>query len=252
MIDGLNVLALITARGASKGLARKNLRRVSGRSLIERAIDCGRAARSVDRVVVSTDNAEIMQAAVLAGGDVPFVRPPHLADDAARSVDVIRDALVTLPERYDLVVLLQPTSPLRSADDVDAAVALCLERHAPACVSVVPAGKPPAWMYELGAGQTLRSLLPDMAATSRRQDLPASYAINGAVYVARCDWILTHESFIGPETVGYVMPQERSIDIDCELDLVLAEAVEGWLRGEAKRSDGDAASSDQGAVRSAS
>jgi N-acylneuraminate cytidylyltransferase len=252
MIEGLHVLALITARGGSKGLARKNLRRVGGRSLIERAIDCGRAAKCVDRVVVSTDDAEIMQAAVLAGGDLPFVRPPHLADDAARSVDVVRHALATLPEPYDLVVLLQPTSPLRSAADVDAAVALCLQRQAPACVSVVQAGKPLAWMFELGSGQTLRPLLPDMAATSRRQDLPASYAINGAVYVARCDWILTHESFIGPETVAYVMPAERSIDIDCELDLVLAEVVDGWLRGEAERSDGDAVDADQGVIQSVS
>jgi N-acylneuraminate cytidylyltransferase len=252
MIEGLKVLALVPARGGSKGLSRKNLRRVGGRSLIERAIDCGHAAKCVDRVVVSSDDAEIVQAALLAGGEVPFVRPARLADDATRSIDVIRHALATLPERYDFVVLLQPTSPLRSAADVDAAVALCLERGAPACVSVVPAAKPPAWMYELGTGETLHPVLPDMAVAPRRQDLPVSYAVNGAVYVARCDWIRSHESFIGPETVAYIMPPERSIDIDTELDLVVAEAVDSWLRGQADRGNETSAEWDGETARSAS
>ena len=109
MIDGLSVLALVTARGGSAGLSRKNLREVGGRSLVARAVQAGQRAETVDRVVLSSDDPEIIQAALLAGCDVPFVRPAELAGDEARSIDVVRHALQALPERYDLLVLLQPT-----------------------------------------------------------------------------------------------------------------------------------------------
>jgi N-acylneuraminate cytidylyltransferase len=167
----------------------------------------------------------------MAGCEVPFVRPAELATGEARSIDVVRHALEVLPETYDLLVLLQPTSPLRLAADIDAAVRLCVESGAPACVSLTPADKPPQWMHALSEHQTLQPVLPDYDQASRRQGLPPAYAINGAVYVARTDWIRGQENFVGPETVGYIMPRERSIDIDEELDLVLAEALESWSRG---------------------
>ncbi len=231
MIDGLSVLALVTARGGSVGLPGKNLLQVGGRSLLARAIAAGQGAASVDRVVLSSDNPEIIQAALMAGCEVPFVRPAELAIGEARSIDVVRHALALLPETYDLLVLLQPTSPLRLAADIDAAVRLCVARGAPACVSLTPADKPPHWMHALSEHQTLQPVLPDHDRASRRQDLPPAYAVNGAVYVARTDWIAEHDSFVGPETVGYVMPRERSIDIDDALDLMLAEAIEAWSRG---------------------
>jgi N-acylneuraminate cytidylyltransferase len=232
MIDGLSVLALVTARGGSTGLPRKNLRTVGGRSLVARAVQTGQQALTVDRVVLSSDDPEIIQAALLAGCEVPFVRPAALATAGARSIDVVRHALETLPERYDLLVLLQPTSPLRSAEDVDAAVRLCVERRAPACVSVCPADKPPYWMHGLDKRSRLRPILPEYRQAARRQDLPPAYAINGAVYVARSDWIMVLDSFVGPDTLGYVMPRERSIDIDDELDLAIAEALEARLEGD--------------------
>lgn len=233
MIDGLSVLALVPARGGSKGLPGKNLREVRGRSLLERTVAVGHEATAVDRVILSSDDPEIIQAAVSMGCEVPFIRPAELATDAARSIDVVRHALTMLPERYDLVVLLQPTSPLRRADDVDAAVELCVCRDAPACVSVTSADKTPFWMYRLDDRQGLAPILSNYGNVSRRQDLPPAYAINGAVYVARRDWIMTHDSFTGPSTVGYVMPKERSIDIDDEMDLVLVEVLEAWSeRGE--------------------
>lgn len=231
MIEDLSVLALVTARGGSVGLPGKNLLQVGGRSLVARAIAAGQGAASVDRVVLSSDDPEIIQAALMAGCEVPFVRPAELATGAARSIDVVRHALEVLPETYDLLVLLQPTSPLRLAEDIDAAVRLCVESGAPACVSLTPADKPPQWMHALSARQTLRPILPEYGQVSRRQDLPPAYAVNGAVYVARTDWIREQESFVTPETVGYVMPRERSIDIDEELDLMLAEAIESWSRG---------------------
>jgi len=227
MINGLSVLAVVTARGGSAGLPRKNLREVGGKSLLVRAIETGQRAATVDRVVLSSDDAEIIQVAILAGCDVPFVRPAALAGDQARSIDVVRHALKVLPEGYDLVVLLQPTSPLRSAGDVEAALELCVRRGAPACVSVCAADKPPFWMHGLDERLRLQPILPEHQGTARRQDLPPAFAVNGAVYVARTDWIRTQESFVTPETIGFVMPRARSIDIDDELDLIVAEALAG-------------------------
>lgn len=232
MIGDLTVLALVTARGGSQGLAHKNLREVGGRSLLIRAIESGQWAETVDRVVLSSDDPEIIRAALLAGCDVPFVRPPELATAEARSIDVVHHALETLPERYDLIVLLQPTSPLRLPEDVDEAVELCLSANAPACVSLTSPDKSPYWMYSLSERRTLQPVLPGYDRVSLRQGLPDAYAINGAVYVARSDWIMTQDSFMAPDTVGYLMPRERSIDVDDEYDLMLAEAVEAWLMSE--------------------
>ncbi len=231
MIEGLSVLGLITARGGSQGLPGKNLREINGRSLLARAIQAGREATSLDRLILSTDDPAIIQAALLAGCDVPFVRPASLSGPAASSIDVVRHALTALPERYDLVVLLQPTSPLRRAEDIDGAVRLCAEQGAPACLSVCRADKPPYWMVRRDAAGRLEPILPELAYTPRRQELPEAFAVNGAVYVARCDWILRNDAFLSPNTLGYVMPKERSLDVDEELDLVVAAAVERWVEG---------------------
>lgn len=213
MIEGLSVLALITARGGSKGLPGKNIRPVHGRPLIQFTIDAARRSAAVDRVVLSSDDDAIMQAARDGGCEVPFRRPPQLAGDEAKSIDVVLHALDALPP-LDLVVLLQPTSPQRSADDIDAACKLLVERNAPACVSVTLAEQSPYWMYWLDDSQRLQALLPSPPHASRRQDLPPVYVLNGALYVARCDWLRRSGSFVTAETVAYPMPRERSIDID--------------------------------------
>jgi N-acylneuraminate cytidylyltransferase len=235
MIDGRSVLALVTARGGSTGLPRKNLKEVGGKTLIARAVEVGQRAASVDRVVLSSDDPEIIQAAILAGCEVPFLRPAGLASDEARSIDVVRHALEMLPEGHDLVVLLQPTSPLRSAEDIEAALELCVRHAAPACVSVCAADKPPFWMHGLDERLRLRPILPGYGEASRRQDLPQAFAVNGAVYVARTDWIRAQDSFVGPETIGYVMPRERSIDIDDELDLIIADALARRLEDDTQK-----------------
>lgn len=230
MIGDLSVLGLITARGGSLGVPRKNLREVGGRSLIRRAVESGLTAQCLDRVVLSSDDPEIIQAALLAGCDVPFVRPTELSTAEATTMAAVRHALETLEERYDLLVLLQPTSPFRSAEDIDRSVAHCIRSGAPACVSVTPPDKSPYWSYALDETGRMVPVIAGPVAT-RRQDLPQSYAVNGAVYVARCDWLADQDEFVQPETVGYVMPKERSIDIDDELDLVIAEAI--WQHSQA-------------------
>jgi N-acylneuraminate cytidylyltransferase len=132
-------------------------------------------------------------------------------------------ALRELPEQYDYVVLLQPTSPLRSAEDIDACIDICNCPNVPSCVSLVEPDKHPYWMYSLDAEHKLSPLFPAMSSSSRRQELPPLYSLNGAVYVAKVDWLLMSETFIDRETAGYVMPRERSIDVDSEADLLMAE-----------------------------
>jgi CMP-N,N'-diacetyllegionaminic acid synthase len=229
MTKPLKTLGLITARGGSKGVPKKNLRSLNGRTLIERTVTAAREAAFLNRVVLSSEDAEIIAAAITLGCEVPFIRPGHLSTDAAKSIDVVRHALVTLDEVFDLIVVLQPTSPLRAPEDIDGAVRLCIESGAPACVSVVDAEKPPYWIYTLDSASRLGTVLPDGANRTRRQDLPETFAINGAVYVARSEWIMNSDSFVGPDTVGYVMPKERSVDIDSEIDLVVAEAMERYI-----------------------
>lgn len=231
MINGHSVLVLITARGGSKGLRRKNLREVAGRSLLARAVDAARQAETVDRVVLSSEDPEIIAAAIASGCDAPFVRPVELATDEATSMDVVHHALATLQERYDYLVLLQPTSPLRIAADIDGAVELCFSAGAPACVSVSEPDKAPHWAYVRDGRGRLSPLIAEGPQYTRRQDLPATLMLNGAVYVARCDWIIRRPEFTSADTVGYVMPKARAVDVDDELDLVVADALAREIEG---------------------
>lgn len=217
---GSRVLALITARGGSKGLPRKNILLAAGKPLVAWTIDAAISAECVERVVLSSDDHEIMDAARSAGCDVPFCRPAHLATDVATSIDVVLHALDQLPG-FEYVVLLQPTSPLRTAEDIDAAFGLMIESGAPSCVSVCDVDQSPYWMYKVAAGNKLERLLSGMDRVTRRQDLPPIYILNGAIYIANIDWLRVNKSFVGVETVAYLMPKERSLDIDTAQDFEL-------------------------------
>lgn len=137
-------------------------------------------------------------------------------------MDVVLDA-ITHCNGYAWTVLLQPTSPLRQAQDIDKAIQQCIHLDAPACVSVCEVRDNPHWMYRLSKEQHLQALFAEQPA--RRQDLPTYYALNGAIYVARTSWLLQHGNFLSPDTVAYVMPLERSIDIDTALDFHMVEAI---------------------------
>lgn len=219
------ILGLIPARGGSKGVPRKNIRMLAGKPLIAWTIEAALASDALDRVVVSSEDREILDTARKWGADTPFVRPAELAQDATPGAAPVLHALETLPERYDFVVLLQPTSPLRDSADIDAAIRLCRETGAPACVGVVEPDKSPYWMFTRDNGGRLSPLIPREKLPARRQDLPVTYSVNGAVYVASVPWFLREKAFFSPETVGYVMPRERSLDIDDELDFAVAEMV---------------------------
>lgn len=211
------VLALITARGGSKGLPRKNILLAGGKPLVAWTVKAALAAESISRVVLSSDDDEIMVAALAAGCEVPFRRPAELANDQASSMDVVLHALSQLPG-YDYLVLLQPTSPLRTSFDIDEAFRKMRIHHAPACVAVTKVDQSPYWMYRLTDDDRLHNVLEALPKINRRQDLPSIYALNGSIYIAKIDWLLKTKSFLSPETVAYVMPKERSLDIDDAAD----------------------------------
>lgn len=215
----MKVLALIPARGGSKGLPRKNILAANGRPLIAWTIQAAIDADCIDRVVLSSDDDEICAVAGEYGCDVPFKRPSALATDEASSIDVVMHALREL-RGYDYIIVLQPTSPLRTSADINAAFNLMLDSDAPACVSICLADETPYWMYRLDAAGRMQALLELPAGITRRQDLPASYSLNGAIYIAKTDWLIKRKSFISSETVGYVMPKSRSLDIDTREDFM--------------------------------
>lgn len=222
MINGKSVLAVIPARGGSKGVPRKNIRQVAGRPLIAWTIEAAKRSSYIDRLVLSTDDPEIIEVAKAWGCEVPFVRPAELAQDHTPGIEPVLHALDTL-SGYHYVVLLQPTSPLRTTLDIDRCISLCDERNAHACVSVTEPRHHPHWMFTLDATQCLHPLVEQRA--SRRQDLPELFALNGAVYVAIPANLRLSRSFIGENTVAYLMPAVRSIDIDSEDDMRLADCL---------------------------
>lgn len=214
------VLALIPARGGSKGLPRKNVLVAGGRPLIGWTVAAAQSSAAVGHTILSSDDDEIMAAARASGCSVPFRRPAELASDTASTMDVVFHALDQFPQ-YEYLVLLQPTSPLRSAADIDAAFALMQQQRAPSCVSVCEVEQSPYWMYRVGVDERLSAVLQAPEGVSRRQDLPPVYTLNGAIYIARTDWLRRTRSFVGADTVGYRMPRERSIDIDTAQDFEL-------------------------------
>ena len=225
LYKNLRFLAIIPARGGSKGVPRKNIRFLAGKPLIAWTMEEAKRSRYLDRCIVSTEDEEIKKVAEEYGGEVPFLRPPELAQDGTASIDVVLDVLHRLPG-YDFVVLLQPTSPLRTAEDIDGAIAFCLDHGAESCVSVAEAEHSPYWMYTLDAGGRMQHL-PGMAKEDgyQRQRLPKVYRLNGAVYVKQVDALRERQAFIDGNTIGYAMSQNRSYDIDTMEDFEIAEMV---------------------------
>lgn len=215
MYKGKKLLGLIPARGGSKGIPRKNVIDVGGKPLIGWTIDAAKESELLDRVVLSSDDDEIIQVATVLGCEAPFKRASELSGDTATSLDVVADCLRRIPG-YDYVVLLQPTSPLRSSGDIDSAIRACLDSDAPACVSVCEVEDSPYWMYTL---QQERLMPVIDSKFSRRQELPQVYMLNGAIYVADTHWFLAGLSFISERTIAYRMPRSRSIDIDVAGDI---------------------------------
>ena len=200
---------------------------LGGVPLIVHSIRAALAASSITRTVVSTDSAAIAAVASRAGAEVPFRRPAKLATDSATTADVVIHAIKTLEQNSpvpDIIVVLQPTSPLRVAADIDGAVELLHSTGAPSIVSISEVDHPVDWLFRLGARGRLTPLVISPPAT-RRQEAKKAYRLNGAVYVIRREALRRWRALRGPRTLGYPMPRERSTDIDEPFDLLITEAT---------------------------
>ncbi|MBI5162525.1 MAG: acylneuraminate cytidylyltransferase family protein [Magnetospirillum sp.] len=225
MSDSSSVLAVIPARGGSKGVPRKNLRAVADKPLIAWTIEEARRSTRIDRLVVDTDDAEIAEVARAWGAEVPFLRPPALATDTALIADVLLHLLDRIGTGISHLALLQCTSPLRTAADIDGALALCLDGGAPAVISVSATAHPPQWMVTIDAAGRLVPLLGWEDLRKRRQDLSPTFIPNGAVFAGEVGAFIANRSFYAPETAAFVMPAERGLDIDTEDELRTAAIV---------------------------
>lgn len=218
MINNHTILGIIPARGGSKGVPRKNIRNIAGKPLISWTIEEAKKSKYIDRLILSSEDEEIISVAKTWGCEVPFIRPLELARDDTPGIEPVLHAL-KMCSGYDYVVLLQPTSPLRSNIDIDKCIELCIENNANSSVSVNEPDKSPYWMYNLDADGRMHQLIDTELSYTRRQELPKTYVLNGAVYVARAKWLLENKTFITEKTIAYIMPKERSLDIDTELDI---------------------------------
>jgi CMP-N,N'-diacetyllegionaminic acid synthase len=222
-------LAIVPARAGSKGVPGKNVAPVGGRPLLAWTLAAARAARGIDRLIVSTDSEEIAAVAREWGGETPFLRPAELARDETPGIEPVLHAVGWLAEhegyRPELVLLLQPTSPLRIATDVEAALALLAAKDAEAVVSLCEVHHHPAWMKTLDLQGRVVDSQPGSEAADRRQDLPRLFALNGAIFLAWTETLLTRRSWYCDRTYGYVMPEERSLDVDTPWQLHLANLL---------------------------
>ena len=219
-----SVVGLVPARGGSRGIPRKNLALLAGRPLIEYTIECARSSRTLDRLVVSTDDGEIAEVARRAGAEVPFIRPAALAADETPMLDVALHALEEIGS-CDVLVVLQPTSPLRRPEHVDEAVELLLATNADAVVGVVdvPHRYSPDSLMVLEGDR----LVPAVGSPpARRQDKPRLFARNGpAVLVLRAAGLRARGDLYGGDCRAYLMDARSSLDVDDPLDLELADCL---------------------------
>jgi len=232
VIDGRRVLALIPARGGSKGLPRKNVRPLGDRPLVAWPIQAALASTLVDRVVLTTDDAEIAECGRAAGADVPFMRPAALAADAASSMDVVLHALDELAKTdspYAYIAMLEPTSPFTEGSDVDAAlIRLHADRDAGDAMVGVARSEifHPAYSVEQREDGTLKPCFaPDFAHLKRRQDLSEVFFLEGSLYLSDVEAFRREKSFYHARTLPYVVPRWKALEIDELIDFLFAEAV---------------------------
>lgn len=225
MINGKKVIAIIPARGGSKRLPGKNIKLLGGKELIAWSIETAKKSKYLDRTIISTDCEDIAKTARLYGGDVPFLRPQELSSDTAGSNEVILHALEQVDETYDIFVLLQPTSPLRNAYDLDNSLEL-FDENTEGVVSVCPCEHSPLWANTLPEDKKMGNFFPEAAIGKRSQDLPTYYRLNGSIYAFKIDSFIENKGIFYSDTVkAMTMPTERSIDIDTIVDFCYAEAL---------------------------
>ncbi len=220
-------IAVITARSGSKGVKDKNIRQLEGKPLLAYTVEAALRSGCFDCVHVSTDSEEYAKIAKAYGADVPFLREASLATDTAGTWDVLRACVEQygrLGQKFDTVTLLQPTSPLRDVLDIQKAFQIFEEKHAQSVVSVCEVEHSPMLCNTLGTDGSMDGFL-DLNKVGRRQDMETYYRLNGAIYIQTTTLLMEQGNLYGSGAYAYVMSQEHSIDIDTELDFLIAETI---------------------------
>lgn len=222
----MRILGLIPARGGSKGVPGKNLRPLAGKSLVERAFECAVASGVLDRVILSTDDPGIAEAARGFGLEVPFMRPATLGRDDTPMIDVAVHALESLAEQGydpDAVILIQPTSPLRRPEHLRRAVELLGPHDAVCSVVALPSDLCPHYVMRIDANGFLDHFLPEGARVTRRQDAPPAYRRDGTIFLTRSRVLLHQRSFYGRRCIPMVLGEDEVLNIDEPADWAVAE-----------------------------
>ena len=223
----MNHLAIIPARSGSKGLKDKNIKALNGIPLLAYSIEAALKSGMFSHVMVSTDSQVYAEIAKKHGAEVPFLRDEINASDSASSWDVVKEVLRKYREmgvEFETVTLLQPTSPMRNAGDICAAYDLYYKNHATSVVAVCEVEHSPLWCNTLPESLCMDGFL-NLANNRQRQQLSAYYRINGSIYITNVEHLLGGKNLYDEGSYAYVMPAERSIDIDTQLDFWIAEAV---------------------------
>ena len=232
MLNNKTLLAIIPARGGSKRLPRKNVLDLAGKPLIAWTIEAAKNSSYIDKIVVTSDDNEILQVASNHGADV-IVRPAELANDTATTFDVIKHAIENKSGHFDYVVVLQPTSPLRNSMHIDEAIELLFEKQADGIISICEAEHSPLWSNTLPDNGNLDNFILDKIKKTRSQDLPKYYRLNGAIYICNSVALLFQNSLmLDKQSFAYVMDVDSSVDIDTlhDFELVKCKLLQKGIR----------------------
>jgi len=228
MYDGKRILAIIPARGGSKGIKKKNLRMVQGKKLIEYTLDAATNSKYIDHIFVSTDDLEIAEVASSNGIEVPELRPKKLATDEAKTIDSLLHTIEYLKvnkcEKFDYVILLQPTQPLRTSQHIDESIELIIDNKWESLVGVSPVNDHPSLIRSIQNDSVIEPLLKQTS-TIRRQDFIAYYKVNGAIYVNKINEAFNSETSLNDNKHAYIMNDYEDVDIDEMRDLELLNFV---------------------------
>lgn len=221
MYKGKKILAIIPARGGSKGIPSKNIIEIYGKPLIQYSIESANSSKYIDRTIISTDDLKIKEVAEQCGGDVPFLRPEELAQDTSKTIDCLVHGiewLKNIGEEYDYLVLLQNTVPLRKGYHIDEAIEKLIDSDERSLVSITEVEENPVLMRTLNEDGTVKNML-NVSSTIRRQDFPKFYRVDGAIYIQKLDEEFNLNTSLNDGKLAYIMKEEYSVDIDTYLDI---------------------------------
>jgi CMP-N,N'-diacetyllegionaminic acid synthase len=217
-------LAIIPARGGSKRLPRKNVLDLCGKPLIAWSIEAGLKSKYIDKLIVTSDDEDILSISKKYGSDI-IKRPEELSNDTATTFDALKHTIDNL-EKYDYIVLLQPTSPLRNEKHLDESIELLEQKNADAVISVCEMDHSPLWCNTLPENGSMQTFLKEEVLNKRSQDLDKYFRLNGAIYICKMDKFLNNKGFFLKENIyAYLMSKENSTDIDDEFDFLMTEYI---------------------------